>query len=282
MLYIQIGGIIMERDNREGGLKLKGDYAQPSLGYDQSTFGRTYDAPYSYDGSSNSESYQNSVFVMDDTVTGIMTGAFMFMFMALMVTGITAFLTAASDAMMYTLLSNSVTFYLLFGIEFAVVFGANAAMKHNNVVLSAVLFFVYAVVNGLTLSVIFFAFQLSSIQTAFFSTAVIFGLMALVGKITHKDLSSFGSILMVGLIGSIIVSLINIFIGSSMLDTGICVITIIIFMGLTAYDTQKIERMATDNAGYSPMVISLWGAMELYLDFVNLFLRILSLFGKRK
>lgn len=288
----------MEEHSSEGGLRLKGDYSQSASGYDQSTFGSassgstysstggSYDAPYTNNSGSYDEPYtsphSDHLIIMDDSVAGVMTGAFMYMFMALMVTGITAFLTASSDTAMRAIFSGRLTFYLIIGLEFAIVFGANAAMKRNNVVLSAALFFAYAVVNGLTFSIIFFVFEMGSIQTAFFSTAVVFGIMAFIGKVTKKDLSSLGSILLVGLLGTIIVSVVNMFIGSSALDIGISVITIVIFLGLTAYDTQKIERMATENAGYNPAVISLWGAMELYLDFINLFLRILSLFGKRK
>ena len=289
----------MEDNKNESGLRLKGDYSQPASGYDQSTFGTassgssyssagqgSYEAPYSDNGGYYNESYTSSysdhLIVMDDSVAGVMTGAFMYMFMALMVTGITAFLTASSEAAMAAVFSSRFSFYLIIGLEFGIVLGANAAMKRNNVVLSAVLFFSYAVVNGLTFSVIFFIFEMTSIQTAFFSTAVVFGIMALIGKVTKKDLSSLGSILLVGLLGTIIVSVVNMFIGSSMLDVGISVITIVIFLGLTAYDTNKIERMAMENTGYNPAVISLWGAMELYLDFVNLFLRILSLFGRKK
>lgn len=272
----------METNERErSGLRLKGDYTNASSGYDKDTFGTVsssnayYDEPYVSSDSSH-------LIIMDDAAAGVMTGAFMYMFMALLVTGITALLVASSDAMLAAIFSSRLSFYFVIGLEFAIVMGANAAMKHNNMVLSAVLFFSYAVVNGLTFSVIFLAFEMASIQMAFFSTAVVFGIMAFIGKVTNKDLSSIGNLLIIGLVGTIIVSLVNILIGSSMLDIGISVVTIIIFLGLTAYDTQKIEMIAVENSDYNPAVISLLGAMELYLDFINLLLRILSLFGKRK
>ncbi len=301
----------MDEQRKDGsGLRLKGDYSQPVSGYDQSTFGTvsssntygstnsgSYEAPYSGGNVSNNEPYTNNnsyydepytsshsdgFIIMDDATAGVMTGAFLYMFIALLVTGITALFTASSETMLMAIFSSRFSFYLVIGLEFAIVLGANSAMKNNNAVLSAVLFFAYAVVNGLTFSVIFLVFQMASIQMAFFSTAVVFGIMAFIGKVTNKDLSSIGSMLIVGLLGTIIVSVVNMFIGSSMVDVGISIVTIVIFLGLTAYDTQKIERMATENSGYNPAVISLWGAMELYLDFINLFLKILRLFGKRK
>ena len=301
----------MDEQRKDGsGLRLKGDYSQPVSGYDQSTFGKvsssnaygsegggSYEAPDSSGNVSNNEPYTNNnsyydepytsshsdgFIVMDDASAGVMTGAFFYMFLALLVTGIVALFTASSETMLMAIFSSRLSLYLIIGLEFAIVLGANSAMKNNNAVLSAVLFFAYAVVNGLTFSVIFLVFQMASIQMAFFSTAVVFGIMAFIGKVTNKDLSSIGSMLIVGLLGTIIVSVVNMFIGSSMVDVGISIVTIVIFLGLTAYDTQKIERMATENSGYNPAVISLWGAMKLYLDFINLFLKILRLFGKRK
>ena len=282
-----------EQFNEDGGLRLKGDYTSPGSGYTGNTFNTpddgtphvSYEEPYKdnmffeepYDSTSSSH-----IITMDDNFAGVMTGAFMYMFMALLVTGITAVVVASSPTLLATIFGSTASLLLIFGLEFGIVWATTAAMKNNNVVLSGVLFFSYAIVNGLTLSVIFLVYTSSSIEQAFFSTAVVFGLMAVVGKVTNKDLSSIGSILMMGLIGVLITSLINFFIGSSALDIGISVVTIIIFMGLTAYDVQKIQNMADEHSGYNASVISLWGAMELYLDFINIFLKILRLMGKRK
>ena len=299
-----------------GGLHLKGDHSQSESGYGQSSYstGSVYGEPQS-DSYQSEQSYGNAAYsnpgyqdavygaayqstqnVFDEpyqtTYTGnvaaagqaasVMTGAFMYMFIALLVTGITGVITASSPLLLSIIFSSEISFVLILVSEFAIVWGATAAMRKNNVVLSGVLFFAYAVVNGLTFSVIFLAYTASSIEQAFFSTAVVFGLMAVIGKVTNKDLSSLGSILLVGLLGVILTSVVNLFLGSSTLDIGISVVTIFIFLGLTAYDTQKIQKMAQANSGYNPAVISLWGAMELYLDFVNLFLRIIRLMGRRK
>ena len=272
--------------NGNSGLHLVSDYNQDSTKQEfdgaQSMY-RTASSSYQGSDSYFDEPYQAPYQTAgQDSIAGIMTGSFMYMFIALLVTGITAVVTVSSPTLLSALFSSSATFTMIFVVELVVVLAANAAMSHNNVVLSAVLFFTYAIVKGLTFSVIFLAYTSSSIEQAFFSTAVVFGLMALIGKVTDKDLTSIGSILLVGLLAVLLVSVVNIFIGSSAVDMAVTVVTIIIFLGLTAYDTQKIKKMAASNAGYSPAVISLWGAMELYLDFVNLFLRILRLMGKRK
>ena len=259
--------------NENDGLHLQSQYTQPESSYsdpykDMELF---YDEPY------------RSTYTVENTsaVSEVLAGSFMYMFIALLITGITAVITVTSSVLLSAIFSNSTTFMLLLVVEFGIVFAASAAMKHNNVVLSAILFFAYAVVNGLTLSIIFLAYTASTIEQAFFATAIMFGVMAFIGKVTKKDLTSIGGILMIGLITVIIVSLFNIMIGSSTIDLAITIIAIIIFLGLTAYDTQKIQKMAQANTGYHLAVISLWGAMELYLDFINLFLRILRLFGRR-
>jgi FtsH-binding integral membrane protein len=136
--------------------------------------------------------------------------------------------------------------------------------------------------NGLTLSIIFLVYEIQSITRVFFITAFIFGGMALYGKITKRDLSRLGSICIIGLIGIILGSLVNLFLRSNPLDYLITIIGIIIFLGLTAYDVQKIKNLAANNMGYSVTVLALWGAMNLYLDFINLFLKLLRLMGKRR
>lgn len=218
------------------------------------------------------------------SVQTVLTRSFLFMFMALLVTGITALLVATSwsegGALGRLVYGSRYGFIIFIVAEFAVVIAANVAMKKNNLVLSAILFFVYSVVNGLTLSVIFLAYTKASITQVFFIAAGIFGVMALLGAFTKLDLTKLGTILMIGLFGIVIASLINLFIGSSGLSTLISIIGVVIFTGLTAYDVQKIKRMAANPSGYDLNVVGLYGAMELYLDFINLFLYLLRLFGR--
>ena len=172
-------------------------------------------------------------------------------------------------------------FILCLILEFVLVIACKATVKQNNVVLSAVLFFAFAIVNGLTLSVVLLVYQITSVAYVFFITAGIFGIMAFIGITTKKDLTSMGSICMMGLLGIILAGIVNMFVGSAPLDFAITIIGIIVFIGLTAYDAQKIKELAHANTGLSTDVIGLYGAMELYLDFINLFLKLLRLLGKR-
>ena len=151
------------------------------------------------------------------------------------------------------------------------------------------LFLVYSVVNGLTLASIFFAYSLGTIYQAFAASALTFGAMSLYGYTTKKNLSGLGSYLIMGLIGLIIASLINVFWSNSVMDTLITYIGVFLFVGLTAYDTQNIKEMAADvetgaQMGYAdaaaPRRIAIIGALRLYLDFINLFLYLLRLFGR--
>ena len=155
-------------------------------------------------------------------------------------------------------------------------------MKKNNVTVSAICFFGYAVVNGLTLSVIFYAYARADITKAFFMTAIVFGLMAGIGYFTKLDLTKLGNILMIGLIGIILCSLVNMFLRSEAFDYILTIVGIILFMGLTAYDIQKIKKLATGNSYLDPLVIGLYGALELYLDFINLFIRLLRIMGRAR
>jgi len=137
----------------------------------------------------------------------------------------------------------------------------------------------FAALMGLSFATIFAVFNMGSIVSAFMAAAVLFGTMSAYGYFTKKNLDSLGKFLFVGLIALIIVSIINIFIGSSVMQMVISAVAVIIFLGLTAYDTQKIrEEVSTDNDG----IAEIRGALTLYMDFINLFINLLSLFGERK
>ena len=214
----------------------------------------------------------------------ILTRSFLFMFLALLVTGITALIVANSftenGALGRLVYGSKYGFIVFIVLEFAVVIACNVAMKKNNLILSGVLFFLYAMINGLTLSVIFLAYTKSSITSVFFVAAGIFAVMAFLGAVAKVDLTKIGVICIIGLFGIVIASLINIFIGSETMTTVISAIGVLVFVGLTAYDVQKIKKLAAAPTSYDPNVIGLYGAMELYLDFINLFLYLLRLFGK--
>lgn len=146
-------------------------------------------------------------------------------------------------------------------------------------------FIAYSVINGLTLSSILLVYTSASVVGTFIGTAAMFGAAAMYGKITNKDLTKFGSFLIMGLFGIIIASIANIFIGSSNLDFIISVIGIIIFVGLTAYDVNKINALASAEASMGEEAtnkVVIWGALQLYLDFINIFLKLLKFTGKRR
>lgn len=257
--------------------------AQNQQGYYDAAFAETTGGnPYYSNGMDNSGSTASQFGVAID-ITSVLSKTFIYMFIALLVTGITSLLVATSPSMMAIFWgAGTAPFIICAIVEFVLVIACSTAIKRNDLVLSAVLFFVFAVVNGLTLSVIFLAFQLQSIVNVFFMTAIVFGVMAFLGAVTKKDLTKLGPILFAGLIGIILGSIVNMFIGSSAADFALTIIGIMVFTLFTAYDVNKILKMSRSRVGLSDNVIALYGAMELYLDFINLFLRLLRLFGKRR
>ena len=203
---------------------------------------------------------------------------------ALLLTGIVAFFTAASPVLFEAIIGNRIIFYaLLFG-ELGLVWYVTSRIDTLSGVTATTLFLLYSVLNGLTLSVIFLAYTASSIGSTFFVTAATFGVMSLYGYTTKRDLTSLGNLLFMALVGLIIASVVNIFLGSEMIYWITTYAGILIFVGLTAYDTQKIKAMALADFGTEENVQkgALMGALRLYLDFINLFLFLLRLFGRRR
>lgn len=219
-----------------------------------------------------------------EVINEVLAKSFIFMFCALLLTGITSLLVVASPAAMtYLYGSGSMApFFICAVVELVLVFACTSVLKKDNPVLSGVLFGAFSIVNGLTFSVVFVAYTLDSIVMVFFTTAIVFAVMAFIGYFTKRDLTRLGNFLFAGLIGIIAGSLINFLIGSSAIDFGITIFGVIIFVLYTAYDVNKIKRMSRMNTGLSTTVLGMYGAMELYLDFINLFLKLLRLLGKRK
>jgi len=170
--------------------------------------------------------------------------------------------------------------------ELALVIALSWGLRRMSPGLAITMFFVYAALNGLTLSLIFFAYQIGSISAAFFTTAALFGAMTVVGFTTNIDLSQYRSYFIMGLIGLVIAMVVNVFLRSSGFDFLISLVGVVLFTALTAYDTQKIKNMAADPTieadGSLSMKLSIMGALSLYLDFINLFLFLLRLFGGRR
>lgn len=210
----------------------------------------------------------------------VIAKSFLFMVIGLLITAVTS-LTITPDRA-YTLLSGY-NFLLVVFAELAIVFISNWAIRKNHAVIAGILYTVYAYLTGVTLSIIFMAYTMTSIASVFFITAGMFLVMAVYGLITKTDLTRLGNLFLMALIGLIIASVVNLFIlHSGMFDLIVSGIGVIIFVGLVAYDTQKIKnRVAFSNDG-NVLCLALFGAFELYLDFINIFLKLLRLFGKRK
>lgn len=229
-------------------------------------------------------SYNERPIEMSEAFPALMRKVYVWMSLALLITGMTAYYVATNQVIMNAILTSRVLLYGLFAVELALVIIVSAAINRLSVLTATLMFLLYSVLNGATLSVIFLVYQLSSIATVFFITAGTFGTMALIGYTTKKDLSSIGRILTMSLIGLVIATLVNIFIKSDGLTMILSYIGVLVFVGLTAWDSQKIKRMLLQATDVNEVTkkIALLGALTLYLDFVNLFLYLLRIFGKRR
>lgn len=214
----------------------------------------------------------------------LMRKVYVWMSLALLITGMTAYYVATSPSLLEAIFSNKLLFFGLFGAELALVFGVSAAINRISLLTATLMFVLYSVINGATLSVIFLAYEMSSIATVFFITAGTFAAMAVVGYTTKRDLSVMGRFMFMGLIGIIIATLVNIFLKSDALTMVVSYVGVIVFVGLTAWDSQKIKQMLmqADDVNEGTQKLALLGALSLYLDFVNLFLYLLQIFGKRR
>lgn len=168
--------------------------------------------------------------------------------------------------------------------EFALVIGISAAINRLSLATATLMFVAYSVINGAMLSSIFMIYTAASIASVFFITAATFAVMALIGYTTKTDLTSVGKLLFMALIGLVIATIVNMFIGSNTMTMICSYVGVLIFVGLTAYDSQKIKNMLMQapDAGESSQKLALLGALTLYLDFINLFIYLLRIFGDRR
>ena len=206
------------------------------------------------------------------------------MTLALVLTGFTAYGVANSPGVLQAIYNNQILFWGLIIAEFALVIGVSAGINKLSLTTATIMFILYSVINGALLSYIFLAYTSSSVATVFFITAGTFGAMAFIGYTTKTDLSSMGKILFMALIGLIIATLVNLFIKSDGLTLILSYVGVLIFVGLTAWDSQKIKQMLLQapDAGEGAQKLALLGALTLYLDFINLFIYLLRIFGKRE
>ena len=203
------------------------------------------------------------------------------MTLALTLTGFVALRTVSSPGFLNVVINN---IFILIIVELGIVFWMVSAMKRISSHLAIGLFLLYSALNGLTLSVILIAYTGASVASTFFITAGTFGAMSAYGYFTKKDLTSWRNLLFMGLIGIIIASVVNIFLSSSTLYWLVTYAGVLIFVGLTAYDTQKIKRMSleVDAESEEGRKGAIMGALALYLDFINMFIFLLRIFGQRR
>lgn len=220
----------------------------------------------------------------DTVVATLMRNVYIWMTLALVITGLTAMVTAKSEALMTFIFTNNWALIALMILQLGLVFYFSARINRMSFSTATAVFILYSAITGLTFSSIFVVFSMNSIATTFFITAGMFAAMALVGSFTKKDLSGMGKFALMALIGLIIAGIVNMFLRNAMMDFIVSGIGVLVFAGLTAYDSQKIRQMLQmqSEINESTQKLALLGSLSLYLDFINIFLYLLRFFGSSR
>jgi len=214
-------------------------------------------------------------------VRAFIRSVYAWMFGGLLLTAFSSLWVVSSKSMQQLIWGNRATLIVLIIAEFGLVIAISAGMRRFSAATAASMFLVYSLLNGLTLSAIFFVYSGASIMQAFVVAGGMFGAMSVYGLVTKRDLTSWGSFFFMGLIGIVICAVVNLFMHSSGLAFVISLIGVFVFVGLTAWDTQKLKAFATVG-GPMQENLAVYGALTLYLDFVNLFLFLLRILGDRR
>jgi len=212
----------------------------------------------------------------------ILRQVYTWMVLGMLITAGVAYVTVSTS--LINLAANPIILIVAIIAEFGLVLVISRGLNRLSAGTATLLFMLYAALNGFTLSMVLLDFTFGSVFLAFASTAALFGVMSVIGYTTKVDLSKMGTYLMMGVIGLVIAMVINMFVGSSLLDTIISLAGVLIFTALTAYDTQRIGRMAAQMSmnGDAALKFGIFGALKLYLDFINMFLFVLRLTGRRR
>lgn len=219
---------------------------------------------------------------IDEGLRSHMMSVYNYMAMGLGLTGLVAYLISTQPAVMNAIFGTPLFYVALFA-PLALVFLISAKLSKFNFATIQTLFWVYAALMGVSLSSIFIVYQMPSITRVFLITAGTFGSMSLYGYTTKRDLTAMGSFLFMGVIGLIIASVVNMFMQSNMMQMVLSAITVLVFTGLTAYDTQMIKELySTAHTKEAQGKMAVMGALSLYIDFINIFLSLLRLFGDRR
>jgi hypothetical protein len=215
-----------------------------------------------------------------DVERRFMAAVYGWMTLGLVVTAGVAAYVASSEALLETFIQNRIVFFGLILGELGLVVAISRLAGRLSGMAAGALFALYAALNGVTLSVVLLVYTGESVASAFFVTAGMFAAMSVYGTVTRRDLTSWGQFLFMGLIGIVIAAVVNIFLRSDMLGFLVSCASVVVFTGLTAYDTQKLRALAVAGGGTAGMAVN--GALALYLDFINLMLALLRLFGRRR
>ncbi len=213
-------------------------------------------------------------------VAAVMRRVYGKMTLGLLTTAVVSFLILSSSTLVQLLFSSKIVFWVLALAELGVVIYLSARIEKLSTATASALFYVYSMLNGVVLAPIFFVFTGASIALTFAITAGTFGAMCIFGYVTKQDLSKIGAILFMALIGLILATVVNLFVGSDTLSMVISWVGVLIFVGLTAWDTQKIKKWAAMSDQSMVGKVATMGALSLYLDFINLFLYLLRIFGR--
>ena len=212
-------------------------------------------------------------------LNNVLKKVYMWMFIGLLVTFITGYYVSINENIVYKIYSTSL-YWILSIIELVLVIVLSARVGKMNITTSRVMFLIYSFVTGLTFSSIFIAYELSSIIYVFFIAALLFLVFSAIGYFTKLDLTKMGTFLLMALIGILICSVVNIFVGNGLFEIIISSISVLVFLGFTAYDVNKIKLLENYYPDENSLAIA--GALELYLDFINIFIDLLRLFGNNR
>ncbi|MBL7710275.1 MAG: Bax inhibitor-1/YccA family protein [Chitinophagaceae bacterium] len=243
---------------------------------------------YPNHSSSTPEHLFNSYQATGTRSKSFIANVFAYMFLALGISAVVAFLFFNNPQWLLPMLENKILFYVVMFAPLGFVLTMSLGFKKLSAPVLVTLFIIYSAITGLTFSFILLIYTANSVFACFASAAAMFGVMAFMGYTTNKDLTSFGRIMTMGLIGIVIASVINMFLGNATMDYIISFIGVLVFTGLTAYDVQKIKRIGEgfDENGQvlegDVKKFAIMGALTLYLDFINLFLMLLRLFGGKR
>jgi FtsH-binding integral membrane protein len=217
-----------------------------------------------------------------DVERRFMAAVYRWMTLGLFVTATVAYGVAHSQAALELIFGNRMVFWILMAGELGLVIAISAAVHRLSAAVAGGMFLLYSALNGATLASILLVYTGASVASAFAITAGTFGVMSVYGTVTKRDLTGWGTFLFMGLIGVVIASVVNLFLHSGMMSFVISCAAVVVFTGLTAYDTQKLRAIAASGGASGIAALPITGALALYLDFINLFLALLRLFGNRR